>query len=307
MKHLAYIIITILILTSTTSCDKVEVPIKPKIELDTTLYSTGNWDSYPWPNFGENSNTDRNILLEDYTGHKCPNCPTAATLAAQIESDNPGKVFVASIHAAPGGVGPFQELDNDCSDPEVGFCYDFRTNEGTTYGQAFVSGFSFFGNPQGTINRITFGSDMFLFKDDWSSNVTATLTNNDLKVNLQASSNYYSSTNGVYLHIQSQFLENMTGNFNIVTYVIQNEIIEDQEDNGTHLYDYHHHNVFMGCIDEQAWGHSIGGTNPTQGTTNQTDYSYTLPTGLTSTDIHFLTYIYNVDTYEILQVIKHEI
>jgi hypothetical protein len=57
------------------------------LELDTTLYP-GNWADYvanEWPTFTANTNIDRNILIEDYTGHKCIFCPAAADLAHQLE------------------------------------------------------------------------------------------------------------------------------------------------------------------------------------------------------------------------------
>ena len=64
-----------------TSCDRITNPYPPQVvlELDTTLYP-GNWDDYvanEWPTFTANTNIDRNILIEDYTGHKCIFCPAA--------------------------------------------------------------------------------------------------------------------------------------------------------------------------------------------------------------------------------------
>ncbi|MEO9258461.1 MAG: hypothetical protein ABI207_08765, partial [Crocinitomicaceae bacterium] len=87
------------------ACDKIKNPYKPvsagstpgtsandSTNLDSTLYP-GNWHVYlttQWPSFTADTNTRRNVLIEDFTGHKCPNCPIAATIAEQIETDNPG-------------------------------------------------------------------------------------------------------------------------------------------------------------------------------------------------------------------------
>ncbi len=70
------------------SCDHVENPYPPtvSIDLDTTLYP-GLWSDYQnneWPIFDENSNTERNVIIEDFTGHKCVFCPAAADLAHQL-------------------------------------------------------------------------------------------------------------------------------------------------------------------------------------------------------------------------------
>ncbi len=287
------------------SCDKVEQPVKPVIDIDTTLYTDGNWADYPWPNFPANTNTNRNILLEDYTGHKCPNCPAAAVVAKGIEDANPDRVFVASIHAGAGGDNSFQATNTDCgTNPNAQFCRDFTTPEGTEYGVKFGTAYGFFGNPFGNISRHTFNGTMFQYHSEWQTKVDELLTQNSLTVNMQAVSNYYPQSNGLYLHVQSQFLNDMAGNFNIVTYVIDNQIIDWQIDGSTHIEFYHHHNVFLGCIDGEAWGQSLV-TNPKSGDIFQTDYAYVLPADVTTDSIHFLSYVYDVDTYEVLQVIKH--
>ncbi|MBD3636171.1 MAG: Omp28-related outer membrane protein [Crocinitomicaceae bacterium] len=292
-----------------TSCDKIEKPIKPAVELDTTIYP-GNWDDYPEPVWMQNVNTNRNLVLEDYTGHKCPNCPDAATEAQNIELANPNRVFVASIHAAPGGVSAFQAIAADCgqpSNPNDKYCTKHYCDESIAYGNAFQSGFGFFANPMGNISRITpSGENMFELYGNWSSRVTNVLAANDLKVNIQAQSNYYSAANGFYLHTEIEFLEDLTGSYSTVVYLLEEKIVDWQDVNGTADSLYEHHNVFVGCIDGLAWGRSISGGTST-GDKTYFDYSYTLPSGKDNTDYHLLIYVYDVATYEILQVIKHEI
>lgn len=302
-------VLSIIILTAAlSSCDKVENPIRPSVELDTNLFP-GNWQNYIYPVFTQNTNTNRNILLEDYTGHNCPNCPAAATAAADLESANPGRVFVASIHAGPGGLTSFQNLAADCgtaANPTNKYCTVFYNDESLAYGTEFQSGFGFIGNPAGNISRITFGSDMFFSYTEWPTYVSQTLTENNLKINLQAHTNYYPETNGLFLHVEAEFLEDLTSDYNLVVYVIENEIIDYQNNMSTPVPDYHHHNTFRGCIDQQAWGQSIPGEHQT-GEKSYFDYSYALPSGQNNTEFHLLIYVYDVATYEILQVIKKEI
>lgn len=293
---------------SISACDKVENPIKPAILLDTNIYP-GNWEDYPEPVFSPNTNTLRNVMIEDYTGHRCPNCPAAAAIAHDIEASDPTRVFVASIHAGPGGMTSFQQLASDCglpSNPLNEYCTEFFNTESLIYGAEFQTGFGFFGNPQGTINRVSFsGSTMFQFSTEWSTRTTEVLTANDLKVNIQAQTNYYTETNGFYLHVETEFLEDLAGDYNLSVYLIENEVEDFQDSAGIVLEDYHHHNVFRGCLDDLAWGQSIPGEH-VSGEKYYFDYSYTLPTGSVNTDYHLLIYVYDVATYEILQVIKKE-
>jgi len=65
------------------SCDKVDNPFPPAIQtdLDTTIYP-GNWSDYlanEWPDFDAlpDDNPERNVLIEDFTGHNCSYCPAA--------------------------------------------------------------------------------------------------------------------------------------------------------------------------------------------------------------------------------------
>ena len=81
------------------SCDHVDNPYPPQIniDLDTTLYP-GLWSDYEnndWPSFDENTNVNRNVLVEDFTGHKCVFCPAAADLAHDLHMDNPTRVYTA--------------------------------------------------------------------------------------------------------------------------------------------------------------------------------------------------------------------
>ncbi|MBI3134801.1 MAG: Omp28-related outer membrane protein [Bacteroidetes bacterium] len=308
MKNSAVYLTLALFAATIAACDKVENPIKPAILVDTNLYP-GNWDDYPYPTFTANTNTDRNVLLEDYTGHRCPNCPAAASVGEAIEAANASRVFIASVHAGPGGLSGFQQLASDCgtiTNPTNEFCTIFYNTESLAYGAAFQTGYGFFGNPQGTINRITFsGSSMFQFSTDWQTRVDEVLTANDLKINLQAQANYYPETNGMYLHVESEFLQDMTGEYNLVVYVLENEVIDFQDSATIILEDYRHENILRGCIDGLPWGRSITG-NHTTGEKTYYDYSYEFPTGQVNTDFHFLIYAYDVATYEVLQVIKYE-
>ena len=93
------------------SCDKIETPIAEeygKFDLslfpgDPLNYFTQYYDvANPENEWGINPNS-KGILLEDYTGHKCTNCPAAAQIAKDLEQDSVLNVIVASIHASEDG------------------------------------------------------------------------------------------------------------------------------------------------------------------------------------------------------------
>ncbi len=292
------------------SCAKVDNPVKPAIDLDTTLFP-GNWVDYIYPNFDENTNTQRNVLLEDYTGHRCPGCPAAAVIAEGIEAANPNEVFSVAIHASTTGLSNLQDVMSTCgtpSNPLNEFCDVLFCNEGIEYGWTFgSSNVGFVTNPYGTINREAITSqDFFYFHSDWVDLTNTVLTENNLRMNIQAKSNYYPETNGLFLHTEIETLEDLSGgSYSTVVYVVENEFVGWQDEAGVYLEDYHHHNILRGCIDGLPWGQSITG-DLNSGSKFKFDYSYELPTGVTNDDYHLLVYVYDVASYEILQVIKHE-
>lgn len=293
---------------SFSSCDKVEnaYESKPTIELDTTLYP-GNWQDYlngDYPIFLENTNTDINVLIEDYTGHKCNNCPNAATIAHDIHENNPQRVFVASIHIDPGAQLSFQSAN-----PESSSYYTDHTNpDAIAYGIEFENGFNFIGNPQGTVNRKIIDGKMFDFSGTWQSRASDILNANDLKINIQSHFNFYPSTNGGFLHVELKKLTSEETTINTVVYVIQDSLVDWQlmPDNTNNEF-YVHRDKHLGSIDNNPFGVEAFNTASPSGSKIMIDYSYEIPGGLDPSNMHFLIYAYDTETYEILQVIKQKI
>ncbi|GAA0874403.1 hypothetical protein GCM10009118_08110 [Wandonia haliotis] len=308
MKKICFFILALPLVSGLSSCDKVENAYHPAIatDLDPSYYP-GEWSDYEaneWPEFTPNSNTLRNVLIEDYTGHTCNNCPNAATTAHNLEAANPTRVFSVGIHAGPGGMTAFQNFT-----PGASKYYTDHTNaEGLAYGLTFQNGFNFFGNPQGTVNRAIYENKMFDLQSSWSTRTSEILNDADLKFNIQSVFNYYSSTNGGYLHIEVEKLTQESIETNLVVYVVKNEETDWQKmpDNSDNP-DYLHENKHLGSIDGQEWGRPLKTAELGAGEKVLENYSYGLPEGIAFDNLHFLIYVYDVNTYEILQVVKQEI
>lgn len=291
-----------------TNCDKIENPyVKvPTIDLDTSLYP-GSWDDYlenEYPEFSANNNVNVNILVEDYTGHTCINCPPAADVAHDMHSANPNRVFVASIHIDPGAAMSFQTFypDNDK------YYTDHTNPDGVAYGIKFAEGYNFWGNPQGTINRKKVGTDMFAFTGTWESRAANIMSENNLKVNIQSVFNYYEETNGGFLHAEFEKKTNEALDLNAVVYVIQDTLTDWQKmPDNTDNPNYVHRDKHLGSIDNNPWGMPVFDASNSAGDKVVLDYSYKLPDNISKDNLHFLIYVYDKETYEILQVIKQRI
>lgn len=88
--------------------------------------------------------------------------------------------------------------------------------------------------------------------------------------------------------------------------MLENHVEATQDSMTVIIEDYEHHSVFRGCLDGLAWGQTISGDHKT-GQKSYFDYSFQLPSGQDNTEFHLLIYVYDTNTYEILQVIKHEL
>jgi hypothetical protein len=288
-----------------TSCDRVEIAYKDIPDLDSTFYP-GLWADYlldEWPEFEQNTNTQRNVLIEKYTGHKCVPCTYAATTVNNIHETNPNHIFYASIHAGPGGMTAFQEYN-----PSASSFYTNHTNPmALAYGVFFQNGYGFNGNPSIMVNKGLFGGaqgNMMIVnnENEINSRVNAILNDNALKYNIQAVFNYFPQTQGGYLHVEVEKLQNSNPDVDIVVYVIQDSLRDWQKrPSGFDDPDYLHKKKHLGNIDNLLWGQRL---NFSAGNKVRKDYSFAKPVGIEPENIHFLIFVSDAETKEVYQVIK---
>jgi hypothetical protein len=295
-----------------TSCDKVENPYPPVI-------SFGDWDLYPngdsahyyanvFQAFTANTNADRNVMIEDFTGHKCVFCPAAATEAHNIELANPGRVFTAGIHSSPDGLGNFQEIDAPT------YVEDFTCAEGLEIGTYFGNdwpGSPFQGNPYGTVSRADGGNGFPVQSpSSWNATTTSLLSANDLKVNIQSQLNYYPSTRGLFLHTELDVLDlGLTNELRTVVYLLEDSLQAPQlfPAPTNDSLEYVHHDVFRGCIDGKAFGQELDAAHLDPNGKYYFNYIYELPAQYDPANVHLLIYVRDAVTEEVYHVVKQSV
>lgn len=307
-----YILGLILIIFSAlnSACDKVDNPYSSSynIELDTMLYP-GNWSDYianEWPQFSTNTNTNRNILIEDFTGHLCVFCPAAADEAHSLHEANPSRVFTVSIHSGPTGMGDFQVV----SLPN--YPTDFTNAQGLEMGAYFgINDGGFIGNPRGTVNRFNNGY-IFQSPAQWSSMTSDQITQNNLRVNIQSALNYYPQTKGAFLHVEVEKLDqSLTNELGIVSYLIEDSLVGDQKmSDNSHNASYVHRDIHRANLGGQAFGRTLTNDLLDNGK-YYVNYSFVVPNQLdgnyNAENMHVLIYVYDRITWEIYHVIKQKI
>lgn len=253
-----------------TSCDYIDEPLQTGGGTDTT------------------GTTVHRVLVEDYTGHKCPNCPAAAAEAEALKSTYGDRVVVIGVHA-----GFF-------ASPSPGFDYDFRTEAGDELNNFF--GFTAY--PAGMINRLGYldGNHILNFQA-WPPEVSeALLTEPSVSVEISA------SVSGGQISATANItaLSELSGAYSVVLAVTEDSIVQPQvsqlPQGGTEtLTDYVHNHVLRGHMNG-SWGAEIWNGNILAG--ESVDYSASISVGSDwrTEHLHIVAYVYQNDSFEIIEV-----
>lgn len=307
-----FIVFTTILATVIVSCDKVKNAYPPKSggtsTLDWSLYPDGDSAHYVsqglWPEFTQNTNTFTNVLIEDFTGHRCFNCPNAANVLHNLEDANPGRVFGVGVHTSPVGMSNFQE--EELPDYPTILYNDLAFEIGTHFGSK--PGTGFVGNPNGTVNRQLNGTDNTSAPATWSSKTTVEL-NKPLRVNIQSRANYFASTRGSFLHVEVDKVDgNITNDLAVVVYVCEDSLVGPQlMPDLTRNANYVHRDILRDCIDGNAFGRVLGTSDLGTNGKYYVNYTYKLPTQYDVDNMHYLIYVYDKTTEEIYQVIEQHL
>ncbi|MBQ7984718.1 MAG: Omp28-related outer membrane protein [Bacteroidales bacterium] len=109
------------------------------------------------------------VMLEDYTGWKCVNCPSAAALLNELQTKYGEQLVAMSVHA--GGFATPNSLNNNL---------DLTTE----YGEKWNSEFGLSSYPIGVINRMNNASSKAVQKDDWDNRISSLLNSLPHKMNI---------------------------------------------------------------------------------------------------------------------------
>ena len=306
MKNLMpiyFVLITILIFSS---CDKVEFPYPQQVAEPASCTE---------PIFDSNLNTQRNVLLEDFTGHRCPNCPGATYNAIQYQNTLEGQgkhLIIVGMHAT------------DLAEPLTSgteFLSEYRTTDGDNFGNLTNSYSEYFGGatgfayvPIGLVDRANYNSSNVVDVGDWNNAIDDRFSL-PLQANLQMEINYDVAFDKACIYIETEFLQNLGGNYNLVVYVVEDSIVDWQINglNGDPTYPldeniefYMHRHVFRGAVNG-TWGASIATGGVTIGQEIVKGYNVDIKPEWNPEHISFVAYVYDDATKEILQVIEQHL
>ncbi len=318
-----FFILASVLATVIVSCDKVRnaYPANPvSSTLDWSLYPDGDSAHYAaqglWPTFSANTNTDRNVLIEDFTGHQCVNCPFSTNLMEDLIATNPARIYGLGIHAGPTGLTGFQVTSS--AYPTVLYC-DAGLEIGKHFGQD-IPGSSFLGNPAFCVNRTKANNQFTSNAGSTMTNKTNTCLASSLKVNIQAVTNYFASTRGLFLHTEVDKIDaSLTSELALAICVVEDSLLAPQLVPGNLDPDgspgdpntpdgraeaYVHRDILRGFLDGRTFGRVL--TDADKGSNGKyfVSYTYRLPDQYNVDNMKLYIYVYDKSTEEIYQVIE---
>ncbi len=192
-------------------------------------------------------NGSRKILIEDYTGHQCINCPRAAEAAEAIVTANPGKVVVLANHVT----GTFAAPYNDSVYKE-----EFRNPTSTAWDAAFGMSSSS-GLPIGMVNRQTPFPQHY---PAWASLAGPALAK-PWSAKLDITTYYDTVKYYINVKVKTTFKTAWPNDVNLIVAFTQDNIISDQKDGAppvgstmdpnlaAHRLNYRFDNIVLGAFD----------------------------------------------------------
>ncbi|NPA44178.1 MAG: Omp28-related outer membrane protein [Chlorobi bacterium] len=210
-------ILSILFITLFFSCDKIDIPLKEQT-------NTCGIDTIPI----------RKILIEDFTGHKCTNCPDASEILQEIKNNYCDHIVPIAIHVS--------SFAAPSSEP---FTNDYRTDAGNELDDYYEV--SNEGLPNGLVNRKKYNNNFVIGKDNWET-ATNLLFSIPPEVYISIESSYNDDTKEITATLTSKFLFDVDYATNIGLYVTEDSIVSAQLSHTGIIYDYTHRHMLRKAI-----------------------------------------------------------
>ncbi len=225
--------------------------------------------------------TNRNVILEEFTGRTCVWCPSGHVVANQIAANHPGRFWSVNIHSN----GYFSATS--------------YPNLNTDKGNLIRAGFNATSFPSGVVNRTTAGA---IGRGEWTGQAN-TQFNQLAECNVAGFVALNPATRVASITVEVYYTGNSAVDENYLTVaMLQDSILGSQtgmSDNPAQVIgnQYCHMHILRDFINESLWGDPISPT--TQGTLITRTYTYQVPEMIGSPNgvevdldnIHFVAWV----------------
>lgn len=251
------------------ACDKVEEPFTEQVV---------------------KPDTNKKVLLEEFTGQRCVNCPAAHEIAHNLqEAYGEENLIVISIHA-----GFFATPANEPFD------HDYRTDAGNTY----ESYFQVQTYPSGMVDRVSTEENYLIDKDGWATQVAAQFEETPIvNIDIQPEVNGNTLSGKIDLF----FLGDLSSQANIQICITEDSIVSPQVIPGGEDDEYVHMHVLRGAVNGD-WGTALPAATYAEDDEISIDIpNYTLGDDWNQQHLAVIAYIYDDASKKVIQVDKKKL
>jgi len=258
------------------SCDKIEEPF---VEYNEQCGDA----SLPVP--------IKQILIEEYTGHECGNCPRGDEEMELLKSLYCDHIIPVSIHA-----GFFADVNSSGK-----YTYDYRTQTGNELDEYFNASVSV---PAALINRKQTDGDYTYTISQWTGIVVELLKEKPvMDINLELS--YNISSREMNVDIGVVFINAMNEDLMLSVYFIEDSLKSWQKDyslpTGQQDIEFYSHNHVLRDAVNGVWGESILNGQVDANDVKSKTYNYTINSEWVIENSSVVDFVYKSDTKEVLQ------
>ena len=229
----------------------------------------------------------RNVLLLEFTGWKCVNCPGAAIVAHTLVSALNENIVVVAMHPEGHGFTSPENSVNALSTTEAMEYLEFYSDPNSSL-DALPTDVPF---PTGVVNGVKFGGEYLQGKDEWIAQVMGQRAiAPDCFIDLT-----YSKDGGhkVVATITPDTAMNMNYNVSLQMWLVENNIVAPQASQGSN---YVHQHVFRKALNP-LWGDELGVLS---GVTTK-EYSFEIESRYVVDNCAVVAVLINTDTKEVIQ------
>lgn len=220
---------------------------------------------------------ERVILIEEFTGIGCTNCPKGSREIESLLTQYPDNLVAVSIHAG---------FFSDTSTFSFGK-YDFRTEEGAAL-------YNYIGAPLGypsaSINRTPVAGDLQLSLNQWSSAINRDIQV-DPAVEILLDVSYDAGSRLLVVNTSTVAKENISGDLRLSIMLTESGIVDAQDDLefGGINYNYVHNHVLRDML-TPATGETLSNSVMT-GQVLPKSYSVTLPAQWVAENMEVIAFV----------------
>lgn len=237
----------------------------------------------------------QHVLVEYFTGHRCPNCPTEAAQLKQFQSLYGNRFIFISVHA-----GPF------AAPAQPNYTIDYRTQTGNELDQHFqVTAIS---TPNALINRTVYNNSRVIPPSSWASVIAQELNKTpqmDISLHISQNQQQFQVTSII------RSLQQFNDPHYITIYIAEDSLQSYQKNNNPQIGptpdipDYYHRYVLRGSLNG-TFGEKLFNT-ASQNDTFQVVKIFSPEQNWNVEKLYIICFVYNEATGEIVQTAQKKI